>query len=64
MADSQRQAVVTGGGSGIDFGIAQALIEAGHRVTLVGRGPDKLRAAAERLGHAASWRRADVGCRE
>ncbi len=64
MAIVQHQAVITGGGSGIGFGIAQALIEAGHHVTLVGRSPDKLRAAAERLGQAASWRRADVGCRE
>ena len=64
MTVVQRQAVVTGGGSGIGFGIAQALIQAGHHVTLIGRGPDKLRAAAERLGKAASWRQADVGRRE
>jgi len=64
MAAIQRKAVVTGGGSGIGFGIAQALVEAGHHVILVGRSPDKLQAAAGQLGQAASWRQADVGCRE
>ncbi|HWK46889.1 MAG TPA: SDR family oxidoreductase [Stellaceae bacterium] len=55
---------MTGGSSGIGFGIAKALIGANYRVTLVGRNEDRLRGAAAQLGAAASWRPADVGRRE
>lgn len=42
-------ALVTGGGSGINFGIAQALVAHGANVALVSRTQEKLDAAAERL---------------
>ena len=43
-------ALVTGGDSGIGFGIAQALIETGARVIIAGLSDAALTAAAERLG--------------
>ena len=64
MANEPRQALVTGGSSGVGFGIAKALIGAGYCVTLIGRNEGRLREAAKTLGVAASWRRADVGRRE
>lgn len=63
MASKQRQAIITGGSSGIGFGVAQALVGDGYAVTLIGRSEDRLREAATTLGSAASWRRADVGRR-
>ena len=47
MAD--RAALVTGGSSGIGFAIAKALGEDGYALTISGRRPDKLEAAAEAL---------------
>jgi 3-oxoacyl-[acyl-carrier protein] reductase len=64
MSIDQRTAVITGGGSGIGLGIAEAMTAAGYRVVLVGRDEARLRAAAQRLGQGASWRRADVGRRD
>jgi 3-oxoacyl-[acyl-carrier protein] reductase len=56
--------IVTGGASGIGFGIAEALVRANYDIVLVGRDENRPRSAAERLGCRASWRRADVGQRE
>ncbi len=39
----QRHALVTGGGTGIGLAAAQALINAGHRVTISGRNEDALK---------------------
>jgi len=51
-----RLALVTGGGSGLGFAIAEGLAAAGARVVLNGRNHEKLNSAAGRLaaaGHAA-----------
>lgn len=44
-----RQIVVTGGSSGIGYAIAQRFTQAGDTVTITGRKPEKLTAAADRL---------------
>lgn len=57
-----KHAVVTGGGSGIGAAIARALVDAGARVTLVGRDAAKLEAQRRELGssHAIHCAAADV----
>jgi NAD(P)-dependent dehydrogenase (short-subunit alcohol dehydrogenase family) len=52
---SGRVALVTGGGSGIGFGAAQALAKAGCRVTLMGRDAAKLHRAVESIGTERAW---------
>ncbi|WP_224360516.1 SDR family oxidoreductase [Hyalangium versicolor] len=42
--------IVIGGSSGIGLGVAKASLDAGASVTIVGRSPDKLAAAAAQLG--------------
>lgn len=55
-----RTIVVTGGGTGIGFGIARVFAEAGHAVWITGRRETVLRSAAERLGaHAAPFDASD-----
>lgn len=53
-------ALVTGGGTGLGFGICQALVEAGARVVLVSRTEETLKRACDRLGKAASYVPNDV----
>lgn len=48
-----RSALVTGGSSGIGLALARMLNEEGYGLTLVGRRPDKLAAAADELGAEA-----------
>ncbi|MBT2794230.1 SDR family NAD(P)-dependent oxidoreductase [Paraburkholderia strydomiana] len=52
-----QHAVVTGGGSGIGAAIAEALLRAGARVTLMGRNPERLEAQREKC---RAW--GDVAC--
>jgi NAD(P)-dependent dehydrogenase (short-subunit alcohol dehydrogenase family) len=57
MADlNGMKALVTGGGTGIGFGCAERLLAAGADVTIVGRRPDVLNAAAVRLREGAPRR--------
>jgi len=56
----EQVALVTGGGTGLGFGICQALIEAGARVVITGRREDVLKEACGQLGNAASYIRHDV----
>ncbi len=53
-------ALVTGGGTGIGFGIAQAFAEAGARVVIAGRREDVLRNAVRELGDRVSHEVYDV----
>ncbi|GGJ32739.1 SDR family oxidoreductase [Streptomyces brasiliensis] len=50
MTDSP-VALITGGGSGIGAAVARQLLDAGHRVTVTGRGEARLRDFADRLGN-------------
>lgn len=45
-----REVVVTGGGTGIGYAVAEAFVRAGERVTITGRREEVLREAAESLG--------------
>jgi 3-oxoacyl-[acyl-carrier protein] reductase len=63
MAEDRKTALVTGGASGIGFGIAEALTGAGYDVVLIGRREAPLRDAAAKLGPTTNWRTADVARR-
>lgn len=49
MSLSERRVLIVGGSSGIGLGVAEALLQEGATVTIVGRNPEKLRAAQESL---------------
>jgi gluconate 5-dehydrogenase len=53
-------ALVTGGGTGLGFGICQALSQAGARVVMTGRRENMLRDACQQLGNAAGYLQHDV----
>ncbi len=53
-------ALITGGGTGIGFGIATCMVRAGARVVLVGRREQELSQACEKLGQPASFISQDI----
>ncbi|CAL9600001.1 SDR family oxidoreductase [Streptomyces sp. enrichment culture] len=55
-----RNAVITGGSSGIGFATARLLVDAGARVVITGRSRAALDAARQRLGENATAVRSDV----
>lgn len=55
-----KTALVTGGGSGLGFGIADCFVASGANVMIAGQSEDKLIAAVKRLGPNASYHVADV----
>ena len=57
---SDKNVVITGGGSGIGFAMAQLLVNGGARVVITGRSQTTLDAARERLGENALAVRGNV----
>ncbi|MFD5899270.1 SDR family oxidoreductase [Streptomyces sp. NPDC060366] len=57
---SEKNAVITGGASGMGFAMAKLLVEGGARVVITGRSQATLDAARERLGNNAVAVRGDV----
>lgn len=51
---------VSGGGTGIGFGCAAAIVDGGGRAMLAGRREEVVQQAANRLGKSAAWVRCDV----
>lgn len=50
-----RTALITGGGTGIGFGVARCMVRSGARVVLAGRREDVLSAACSELGSSCSY---------
>ena len=53
-------ALITGGGTGLGFGIAQCLAQCGAKVVLVGRREMELKKSATKIGPLASYVAADI----
>lgn len=61
---STKNAVITGGASGMGFSLAKLLVDGGARVAITGRSQASLDAARERLGDNAVTVRGDVSSLE
>src|SRR5277367_883841 len=57
---SGETALITGGGTGLGFGIASCFVQAGARVVLLGRRREVLEKAAGKLGENASHEVHDI----
>ena len=57
---TDKRAVITGGGTGIGFGIAEQFVDCGAKVLLLGRREDVLSQAVQKLGEKASYKVADL----
>lgn len=57
---TDKVAVITGGGSGIGFAIAEAFLQAGAKVVILGRAEDKLKDAVAKLGPGADYIAHDI----
>ena len=60
MKFTNKVALITGGSSGIGFGIAKELVEEGAKVIITGRDSTKLAKAALELGPDVKWFAVDV----
>ncbi|HEX4415014.1 MAG TPA: SDR family oxidoreductase [Lacipirellulaceae bacterium] len=52
--------LITGGGTGLGFGMAKCFVQCGAKVVLVGRRCDVLKKAAAQLGESALWEAHDI----
>ena len=57
---TDKLAIITGGGTGLGFGISKAFLEAGAKVVITGRRETVLKDAVEKLGNGASYLVNDV----
>ena len=60
MSIDKKIALVTGGGSGLGFAIAQKFVENGITTIIAGRDEEKLKKAKERLGKLCYAKICDV----
>jgi NAD(P)-dependent dehydrogenase (short-subunit alcohol dehydrogenase family) len=60
MEQEKKVALITGGGSGIGFGIAEKFIEKGMQTLLVARDEEKLKAACAQLGPSCHYQTCDL----
>ena len=57
---TNKLALITGGGTGLGLGIAEAFVQAGARVVITGRREEVLQHACQQLGPAATYQVNDV----
>lgn len=55
-----KRALITGGGTGLGFGMAKAFVESGAEVIITGRRSDVLKEACDKLGKGCEFRTNDI----